>query len=319
MAGSTICRFTLDGVDIALGDDLDVTLPPPFLPHRTKVTDAFFLSHESGLSSNSSPLAGDSLVLCDDLPSNSTSDTSGCGRILARHRMASELPPLSWMPEGEDAAAVDILQLRVHRSGGRGAAASSTPLDVANPAGSSPARLCGVSSVKDGKDVLTVSLCLNSDDFETRCGRSQSLGGVYMSYLALMFEHRRSSHATRTICATPSGVDSDDVLRAITPDLVEGATSGWLCWRRDGTPVQVMADVAMFIGDYLQVVKTSMLMEYGAKAPCLLCTYRVPGVPGTRFGLERSSSDVGMVRTTARTRSVCRAVRDALTGADPHG
>lgn len=168
------------------------------------------------------------------------------------------------------------------------------------------------SSFKDGEALLTVSLCLNSDDFEPRRGRSQSLGGVYMSYLTLMFEHRRSSHASRTICASPAGVDSDDVLRAITPDLVEGATSGWLCRRRDGTPVRVMADVAMFVGDYLQVVKTSMLMGYGAKAPCPLCTYRIPGVPGSRFGSDGSSSDVGMARTTARTRSVCRAVRDAL-------
>lgn len=166
--------------------------------------------------------------------------------------------------------------------------------------------------MQDGLMVLTVSLCINSDDFETRRGK-ESLGGVYMSYPSVLFEHRHNSHGSRTICATPSGVNSDDVLRDSTPDLVEGATSGWLCHRSDGSPVRVMADVCIFVGDYLQIVKTSMLMGYGAKAPCPLCSYRVPGVPGCRFGLHGSSTDVEMARTTARIRSVCRAVKHALT------
>lgn len=312
MAGSTIRRFTLDGLDICLGDELHVKLPPPFQVLHTKVADAFFLSHESRMSSGSAQHAGDNVVVCDDEFGEASSNGSERGSILARHWLVSELPPLSWIPESEGAEAVDVLKLRVHRSAGHSVGGSSTTPDIAAADGSSPSARCGVSSFKDGEALLTVSLCLNSDDFEPRRGRSQSLGGVYMSYLTLMFEHRRSSHASRTICATPAGVDSDDVLRAITPDLVEGATSGCLCRRREGTPVRVMADVAMFVGDYLQVVKTSMLMGYGAKAPCPLCTYRFPGVPGSRFGLDGSSSDFGMARTTARTRSVCRAVRDAL-------
>lgn len=134
-----------------------------------------------------------------------------------------------------------------------------------------------------------------------------------MGYPSVLFEHRHNSHGSRTNCATSSGVNSDDVLRAITPDLVEGATSGWICRRGDGSPVRVMADVFMFVGDYLLVVKTSTLMGYGAKAPYPLCSYRVPGVPASRFSLHGSSSDAEMARTSARTRSVCRSVKHALT------
>lgn len=81
--------------------------------------------------------------------------------------------------------------------------------------------------------MLIVSLCINSDDFETRRGKKESLGGVYVGYPSVLLEHRHNSHGSRTNCATPSGVNSDDVLRAITPDLVEGATSGWICRRGD--------------------------------------------------------------------------------------
>lgn len=69
--------------------------------------------------------------------------------------------------------------------------------------------------------------------------------------------------------------DSDHILRAITPDLVKGASAGWPCHAPDGSKLLVFADVSIFVGDDLQVTKTSMLMGHGAKSPCPLCAYRV--------------------------------------------
>lgn len=299
LAGETIQHFTLDGTDVSINDLLVIKLAAPHASRRVKVSDAYFLSHESGLSPGQSEHAGDFVVACDSL-----SGVSGC--IIARHWLASQLPSMLWLSDCEGDELIEILSLHHLRTGdeGRGGTSTATVEDA-------PVRR-KVSDLQEGVHVLTVSLCINSDDFETRRGKKQSLGGVYMSYTSLLYQHRHNSHGSRTISVTPSGVNSDEVLRAVTPDLVEGATSGWLCHRRDGSAVRVMADVAMFVGDYLQVVKTSMLMGYGAKAPCPLCSYRVPGVPGSRFGLHGSSSDVEMARTTARTRSICRAVQQAL-------
>lgn len=63
----------------------------------------------------------------------------------------------------------------------------------------------------------------------------------------------------------PARLDSDLDLEALTSDLVEGATCGWLCRRPDGVEVRVFADVASFVGDYLQVTKSDKMMGFGAK------------------------------------------------------
>lgn len=168
------------------------------------------------------------------------------------------------------------------------------------------------SGIRDGVPFIVLSLCFSSDDFESRRGTSSRLGGVYMSYVLWQYQDRCSSSARRTLAATPPGVDSDHSLRAITPDLVKGASVGWACHAPDGSKLLVCGDVITFLGDYLQVTKTSMLMGYGAKSPFPLCAYRVPGVSGSRFGHVGSSADVGMARTTARTRSICSAVSGAF-------
>lgn len=83
MAGESIQRFTLDGVDVSINDKMVVKLVSPHSPRLVKVTDAFFLLHESDLAPESSEHAGDFVVACD-----SASHVPGC--ILSRHWKASE-------------------------------------------------------------------------------------------------------------------------------------------------------------------------------------------------------------------------------------
>lgn len=299
----TMHRFTLDGVRVSIGDSLTVVLPPPLSPCRVIAISAFFASHRSGLAQSEDIHAGDLVVTCEG-----DGDGEIDGSLVARHWMASALPPLSWKPELSNATYHDVveLQVRVAREQARAETPGATPSD-APPSSWRPKR-----GVMDGVPFATVSLAMNSDDFEARRGKNESLGGVYFSYISMMYQHRRSSNACRTIAATPPTVDSDEVLRVITPDLREGATKGWLCHLRDGTAFRVFVDVAFFVGDYLQICKTSKIMGYGAKSPCPLCIYRVPGVPGSRYGLSGSSADADMARTSLRTRSICRAVDDAV-------
>lgn len=304
-AEASIRRFTLDDIDLSIGDAVTVVLAPPHLPRRVVITDAYYTSHHSGVAQGAHVHAGDFLVCCD---ADGDGESGGC--LVARHWQASVLPPLSWVPDSTAVELSDVVEVQIRR---RAADVRGTPPTESHGEEVPAASRRSCSGVKDGVDFITVSICLNSDDFESRRGKHESLGGVYMSYLSMLFKDLCSSNACRTIASTPPSVNSDDVLRAITPDLKEGASTGWLCRRADGSSVRVFADVAMFVGDYLQVTKTSQLMGYGAKSPCPLCTYRVPGVPGSRYGLAGSSADAGMARTSARTRSICRAVANALS------
>lgn len=80
----------------------------------------------------------------------------------------------------------------------------------------------------------------------------------------------------------------------------------------EGCAVRVMADVAMSIGDYKQVSKTSHLLGHMADAPCPLCTYTKSRGEGARYTGPVTSQDASQVRTTGRTLSVVAAVKDLL-------
>lgn len=306
--GKMITRFTLDGLSISVGDRLTIVLSPPRGCTRVVATSAFFASHRSGVAQCSDVHAGDLVVTCE-----ADGDDQMSGSLVARHWMACVLPPLSWSPESPRDTYHDVSELQMHAA--EDAAGGDAAVTGDGAACSSPGRSVSwrpKKGVLGGVPFSTISLVINSDDFEARRGKNESLGGVYMSYVSMLYKDRCSSNACRTIAATPPTVDSDEVLRAITSDLAEGARTGWLCRRSDGSDLRVFADVAFFVGDYLQVCKTSRMMGYGAKSPCPLCIYRNPGVPGSRFGLGGSSADADMARTSGRTRSICKAVQNAV-------
>jgi len=87
------------------------------------------------------------------------------------------------------------------------------------------------------------------------------------------------------LAATPPDVDSDVVLEAITPDLRAGATDGLLMTSTDKIDIRVFADACFYVGDYLQVAKTSMLMRHRANSQCPMFAYRLSGAPECRYGL----------------------------------
>lgn len=302
LSGATVRLFNLDGERISVGDTIEVVFGGDLPDVRVVVADAHFCSHESGVSNDEELHAGDFVLIGSGEHS---------GTLVARQWQSSTLPVLTWFPDADDNATQVAKEVRVVATG-PGAAPVPPVVGPAAAASSGAPRRRPTYGIRNGERYLVVSFCFSSDDFEARRGRSASLGGVYFSYLTWMYEERRNSGASRTVAATPPGVDSDHVLRAITPDLVRGARDGWLCRAPDGSHVRVFADVSMYVGDYLQVTKTSMMMGYSAKSPCPLCDYRIPGIPGSKYGHIGSSADVGMARTTPRTNSICIAVGSAL-------
>lgn len=306
MAGGTVRRFNLDGARISLGDTIEVVFSGSLPRVRVVVEDAHFCSSDLGVSDIDDLYAGDFVVM-------TAGDQSGM--LVSRHWMSTDLQVLSWLSGSGGSKFVDVDAVAVVLSPNE-----PPPLATDQASGGvapgARTQLRPTSGVKNGERFLVASFCFSSDDFEARRGRSASVRGVYFSYLTWQYEDRRGSGASRTISATPPGVDSDHILRAITPELVRGATERWLCLTHDGSLLRVYADVRMFVGAYLQVTKTSMMLGYSAKTPCPLCDYRCPSVPGSKFEHPGNSSDVDMARTTPRTTSICRAVSAALSALD---
>ena len=155
---------------------------------------------------------------------------------------------------------------------------------------------------KDCVPTVTVSMAFHIGDFTLA-------DGVYMLYPGLRAEDRVSRHAVRVISIVNKGIDSDKVLRAITGDLVQGTAEGWLMADWEGRPVRALADVACFIGDFVQVSKSCRLRVHNAMAPRTVCGYtKGTGDTGVYRG-GGSSVDAELLRTAARTETVLRAVR----------
>lgn len=308
MTGRLVPKFVLGDVQLSVGDRVSASLVGGCSLDNIVIKRAFFAAAQSGLTRDVVAHAGDFIVKC----STTLPEPEPAGYFVSRYWCAASYPLLTW--HSQDNSVTEVLELdRVGAPGspqplavhGGGTAAE---LEPPTPPSAPCSRRVMWGEV-DGEASLIISLCFYSDGFGTQSSKEVTLGGVYMSYLSWLFQDRCSSHAARTIAVTPSGVDSDCVLEAITEDLREGARKGWLCRCADGSIVRVWADVAFFVGDYVQVAKTSNLMGPAANTPCTLCTYRLHGAPGCRFGLAGSSKSVEMMRTTARTTSVCVAAR----------
>jgi len=105
------------------------------------------------------------------------------------------------------------------------------------------------------------------------------------------------------------GIDSDEMLKVITGDLVKGTTEGWLVADWEGRPVRALAEVACFIGVYVQVSKSCRLRSHHTIAPCTLCGYTKGTGDTGSYGGGGSSVNAELVRTVARTEAVLHAVR----------
>lgn len=315
MTGRFLQQFILAGVQFSVGNHVSACLVGGRSLHNIKIKRAFFAAPQSGLARDTTAHAGDFVVECDNVPTQ----TETAGYFVSRHWYAASLPPLTWHSAGNIVDEVTEL-LRVGAAGlptGPGAGDDGTAADTSHDAQSGAPSNRRLMWGRIGDEAsLVVSLCIYSDGFGTQSGKEVTLGGVYMSYASWLFRDRCSSHAARTISVTPAGVDSDCILEAITEDLRQGARAGWLCRCADGTSVRVWADVCFFVGDYVQVAKTSSMMGPAANSPCTLCTYRLHGAPGCRFGLSGSSMSTELMRTTGRTRSVCAAASAWLEGSN---
>lgn len=308
MTGRFLRQFILGGVQFSVGNHVSASFAGGRSLSNIKIKRAFFAASQSGLPRDQAAHAGDFVVECD----NVVNQPETAGYFVCRHWYAASLPLLTWHTIGNGVE--EVLELRRVGSaglpsgpGGGDDAAAADPAQDVDVGAPSTRRMMWDRTGDEAS--LIVSLCVYSDGFGTQAGKEVTLGGVYMSYASWLFRDRCSSHAARTISVTPSGVDSDCVLEAITEDLRQGARDGWLCRCADGTTVRVWADISFFVGDYVQVAKTSNMMGPAANSPCTLCTYRLHGAPGCRFGLSGSSMSTELMRTSNRTRSVCLAAR----------
>lgn len=292
-SGNAVQAFVVEGLALRNGDIVNVFLDDGTVLERVAVGPGTFASHEAGVRPDDSVHAGDFTFSC-------SRNDEQIGVLNARHWLPSKHGRTTWHPFGE--AVYKVSSIQMVQSVSRPATDHSRP-------GPLPGQPYAGS---DGILTYELGLAFFMDDFVCREGRSASAGGVYMLYLSWMFRHRASRHAVRPISLVPTGVDSDLVLKEIMDDLVEGATVGWMVKSPEGLPMRVMADVALFIGDYKQVSKTSYMMGHTANAPCPLCSFTKAEGEGARYAGPSSSRDIALVRTTTRTLAVVTAVKAVL-------
>lgn len=293
-SGGALQAFVVQGLALRRGDIVNVFLDDGTVLERVTVGPGSFAGEEAGVHDDNSVHAGDFTFSCsrNDAP---------IGVLNARHWLPSKYGRTTWHPVGEAVRGVSSIHM-VQKA--------SRPTTDNSVTGTRP----GEAYVgPDGILTYELGLAFFMDDFVCRVGRSASAGGVYMLYLSWLFRHRASRHAVRPISLVPTGVDSDLVLKEVMDDLVEGATVGWMVRCPDGREMRVLADVALFIGDYKQVSKTSHLMGYTANAPCPLCSFTKAEGEGACYAGPSSSRDVALVRTTTRTLAVVAAVNAVLT------
>jgi len=298
-AGPELHAFVVDGIPLRRGDVVDVSLADGAVVTSLTVGAGAFAGRGAGVRPDECVHAGDFTFPCSKGGHN-------VGVLNARHWLPIKHGPISWHVEGKPTLKVNSVALV--RSPSR--AAEARMLDGGGP-------LPGMEYIGDDHmPTFVLSLAFFLDDFVCRMGRSASVGGVYMLYLSWLFRHRTSRSAVRPIGLAAPEVDSDLFLEAISDDLVEGATVGWVIQDPDGRQVRVFADVALFIGDYKQVSKTTHLMGHRANAPCPLCSFTKPRNESSFYAGKQSSREAALMRTTARTLAVVGAVQDVLNGAN---
>jgi len=298
-SGPVVNRFFVDGFEFKTGDLIDICTSDDCDLHQVCVGKATFADKQHGVGPGPGIHAGDIVVVIHGARDGSA-QPQGLGRLVLRHWRVKDFGSMAWAPAGSD----DNCNVRV-----TGVYPSPCSEHCA-PREDPPLPVRRLS----GEGTLTVFLIFFSDGFVSRQGRNASSGGVYMSYASCLFRCRTSRHAVRRLSVAPAGVDSDAVLVAITDDLVQGATSGWPVTDPEGRPLRVFADVAFYVGDYVQVSHTSHMRGHGARAPCPLCRYALPGQEGSQYGQDGGSQDTGMGRTSAGTLAIVEAVRQRLEG-----
>lgn len=295
---------SINGTRLKRGSWLGISLEGSEESIRVVVDNFYVAGADKGVHVDQGLHAGDFVVVCH------SEEGEGAGVLVSRHWLPPELDALAWIPEGDGGSCV-VVQLEHDGSQGHGDVAGQGS-SAYPPFSSTMRRVRGVGA--DGVPTLVVCMALYADDFVCRERQRQSAGGVYMYYPGWCVADRLGSSAVRTISVTPAGVNSDEILAAITDNLVEGSTKGWSMKDYNGAPVRVYADVSFFVGDYVQVSKSSRMRGHNALAPCPLCSYSLPEGVGAQYACTGSAADVGLMRTTARTGAVLQAVRDLVAG-----
>lgn len=299
--GSQPSSFCVNGSRFRCGSVISLTLDGADAVKGLKVDHAYFASSESGVGADNDVYAGDLVIVCE------TCDGEAAGLFVSRHWMPVSVDALCWLPSaGGSCYCVVRIDVEGSADDGVDACRNSTGAYPAPTASTRRVRGMGV----DGIPTVVACIALYSDDFLCREKRKQSAGGVYMFYPGWCVADRVGRPAVRTISVTTPGLSSDLILEAIMPDLIAGSTTGWLVKDYKGAPVRVMADMSFYVGDYVQVSKSSRMRGHNAHAPCPLCAYSLPGGQGCQFDGPASSDDTGLMRTSRRTAAVLQAVRE---------
>jgi hypothetical protein len=129
--------------------------------------------------------------------------------------------------------------------------------------------------LQDGRPYLVYRMHPYSEEFEPYFGKKDSYGCCYMLPLGLPPENRAGAPAVRVLGLAPPGVSTNEIFRAIIPEIIRGTTEGFKTLDANGMEVLVFLDVVGFIGDTPAIIHmVDILRGHNALAPCTWCAFR---------------------------------------------
>ena len=165
--------------------------------------------------------------------------------------------------------------------------------------------------LEDGRRFAVCRLLFYCDGFTQYAARNGSAGGCYMLPLNLPYQYRTSKEAVRVISLTPPGVSSNEAMREIIPDLVQGCISGFECSDEEGK-FTLFLDVVGYVSDFPEATDKTDVLGHNANCPCHLCSFRKfsgPSSEGSSYAmqLDAHSNESSFARFSARTVAIRKA------------
>lgn len=138
--------------------------------------------------------------------------------------------------------------------------------------------------LQDGRKYTVYRFLLYADGFSPQAFKKGSMGGCYILPLAVSPDLRVTSTSVRRLGLTPPGVSTNQIIREVIEDIVQGTVEGFKSKDPTGEEVTIFLDCVGFIADYPAISEALDVLGHNSNAPCHLCFF-------TRY--DRSGRGIG--------------------------
>ena len=114
--------------------------------------------------------------------------------------------------------------------------------------------------VEDGIKYVVYRMLMYSNRLTPCIGKKRSMGGVYMLPIGMAPKNWNGAGAIRLIWLAPPGVSTNEVLAAVSDDIIEGTEKGFEMTTENGEKGFLFLDVVEYVGENPAVSHTLDLL-----------------------------------------------------------